>query len=377
LRAAYNRATALIMASYLEGFGLPVVEARRLGCPIILSDLAVFREVSEGADTVDFFKVGDADDLLGCLARAIQRGNRRAAPATADWPNWAQCAQQVYDMLSGGPWYRYYEPEEIVANAVPSDIGELRMLAPLTESEREYSIRYVNGPLLSDDGHELQISVAIRNLSSRVWTSKSSLRGGLEINVAPAIMDATGGLMEIDPPRSPIPFVMVPGQEIVFPIRIGTDWLARGAHFVDVVMVQELVTRFGEPQRIALNERPEPKHLEATSSLAATRLELLRGPWLVPGLEGAFLLLACVNTGTRQIEVSPDDITAQFQGRLFGAPWDETRLEIRIASSFARISPGEVGLLTVMIPEKAMRLGQCIRVWLSNAPQAELDVWMH
>ena len=378
LRAAYNRASALIMASHLEGFGLPVVEARRLGCPVILSDLAVFREVSEGADTVDFFQVGDAEGLLACINRAILRGDRNTGVASVEWPDWAQCAQQVYDMLSGGRWYKYYEPEELPANAIPSQIGEVRMLTPLSKADQQCSIRYVEGPLLSDEGHELQISVAVRNMSSRLWTSRSSLQGGMEINVAPAIIDGAGRLMEMDPPRSPIPFAMAPGQEIVFPIRVDIDWLARGAHFVDVVMVQELVTRFGQPLRIALNQRSDEGVTDtAISSLAAARLKLLRGPWLVPGLEGAFLLLACVNTGIHAIKVSPQDIGAQLQGELLGVPWEDRSLQVRIVSSFATIAPGEVGLLTLAISEDAMRLARCAQVWFRGNEEAALTIWMY
>ena len=43
LGSLYRQAAAVILASYAEGFGLPIVEAMRFGKPVIVSDLPVFR----------------------------------------------------------------------------------------------------------------------------------------------------------------------------------------------------------------------------------------------------------------------------------------------------------------------------------------------
>ncbi|NCD72405.1 glycosyltransferase family 4 protein [Mucilaginibacter agri] len=43
----YRTARALINASFYEGFGLPVIEAMASGCPIILSDIPPFKEITQ------------------------------------------------------------------------------------------------------------------------------------------------------------------------------------------------------------------------------------------------------------------------------------------------------------------------------------------
>lgn len=51
LAAVYSRATLLLATSEREGFGLPVAEALAAGCPVIATDLPVFREVAASAAT--------------------------------------------------------------------------------------------------------------------------------------------------------------------------------------------------------------------------------------------------------------------------------------------------------------------------------------
>jgi len=56
------RATALVSASRDEGFGLPQVEAMVLGTPVLLSDTAIFREISGPAG--GYFSPDDPSELV-------------------------------------------------------------------------------------------------------------------------------------------------------------------------------------------------------------------------------------------------------------------------------------------------------------------------
>lgn len=59
LAAWLGGARALLMPSFTEGFGLPIIEALGFGCPVIASDLPVFREI--GGDIPTFVKSDDRD----------------------------------------------------------------------------------------------------------------------------------------------------------------------------------------------------------------------------------------------------------------------------------------------------------------------------
>lgn len=48
-RTMLAQAAALLTASREEGYGLPVVEAQSAGCPVVLSDIPIFREIAPSA----------------------------------------------------------------------------------------------------------------------------------------------------------------------------------------------------------------------------------------------------------------------------------------------------------------------------------------
>jgi glycosyltransferase involved in cell wall biosynthesis len=87
-----SAATAVVIPSLAEGFGLPAVEAAACGAPLLLSDLPAHRETLEGAAL--FFPPKDADALAGLLARVSRdeglredlgaRARKAVAPLTWD-----------------------------------------------------------------------------------------------------------------------------------------------------------------------------------------------------------------------------------------------------------------------------------------------------
>jgi len=83
-------ARALLMPSFAEGFGLPVIEALQLGTPVIASDLPVFREIAG-----DIPQLLDPTDAPGWLAAvqafcidAPERARQLAMMAGFHAPSW-------------------------------------------------------------------------------------------------------------------------------------------------------------------------------------------------------------------------------------------------------------------------------------------------
>ena len=57
----YKNSKALVFPSYVEGFGLPIIEAQYYQLPVFASDIPVHREV--GGDSVIYFDIEDTADL--------------------------------------------------------------------------------------------------------------------------------------------------------------------------------------------------------------------------------------------------------------------------------------------------------------------------
>jgi glycosyltransferase involved in cell wall biosynthesis len=73
-RYLYHHALFCAAPSEYEGFGLPVAEAMAHGCPSVLSDIPVYREIAEGAAV--FIPLGSAERLAEGFA-ALAQGNVR------------------------------------------------------------------------------------------------------------------------------------------------------------------------------------------------------------------------------------------------------------------------------------------------------------
>ncbi len=103
----YAGASALVLPSLYEGFGLPVLEAMQLGCPVMASTAASLPEV--GADAALYFDPLNVDSLAACLLQVEDtdlmqrlRTAGRAHAATFSYQRCAQTTAATLNPLLGG-----------------------------------------------------------------------------------------------------------------------------------------------------------------------------------------------------------------------------------------------------------------------------------
>jgi glycosyltransferase involved in cell wall biosynthesis len=107
LRYFLSAAQTLVLPSFYEGFGLPVVEAMACGAPVIASNAGALPEVVGGAGLL--FDPGSVDALAAALERVLgdaslrrelsERGRARAAQFT--WSASARTAIAAFEEIAG------------------------------------------------------------------------------------------------------------------------------------------------------------------------------------------------------------------------------------------------------------------------------------
>jgi alpha-1,2-rhamnosyltransferase len=95
LEFAYANARALVFPSYVEGFGLPLVEAMQRGLPAMASDIPVFREI--GGEFMAYFDLADPQTLADRVTQFESSNEFPASRSVADWQwiGWREASQQL------------------------------------------------------------------------------------------------------------------------------------------------------------------------------------------------------------------------------------------------------------------------------------------
>ena len=99
LEYAYSHATALVFPSYVEGFGLPLVEAMQRGLPAMGSDIPVFREI--GGDYMAYFDLTDPQSLTS-LVIEMECSGKFPAPLGIEqwrWLSWREASAQLVQRI--------------------------------------------------------------------------------------------------------------------------------------------------------------------------------------------------------------------------------------------------------------------------------------
>lgn len=114
LEYAYANAKALVFPSYVEGFGLPLVEAMQRGLPVMASDIPVFREV--GGDFMAYFDLGSTQSLVD-LVQAFESSGVFPANRPVEawhWIGWKEASGQLIGGILDGLQTRTTAPPDQV-----------------------------------------------------------------------------------------------------------------------------------------------------------------------------------------------------------------------------------------------------------------------
>ena len=105
LNTLYSQATAFVFPSYYEGFGLPILEAMRCGCPISCSNIQVFKEISNNSCV--YFDPKNVQSIKRSIEKIVKSKKLQNKLIIKGYSNirkftWEKCAQEtikVYNSL--------------------------------------------------------------------------------------------------------------------------------------------------------------------------------------------------------------------------------------------------------------------------------------
>lgn len=96
-----SSATALVHASSEEGFGIPVIEAMSVGCPVVCSDIPIFKEIAGEAGL--FFEVGNHKQFAQQVEYAAAHRSQMHASlkGQANLFSWEKSADALAELITG------------------------------------------------------------------------------------------------------------------------------------------------------------------------------------------------------------------------------------------------------------------------------------
>ncbi len=99
LEYCYRSSRSLVYPSYVEGFGLPLVEAMQRCLPVMASDIPVFREI--GGDFVAYFDPDQPQTLVALIMDFEKKGIFPAARKLEEWSwlNWEDSAKLFFNAI--------------------------------------------------------------------------------------------------------------------------------------------------------------------------------------------------------------------------------------------------------------------------------------
>jgi glycosyltransferase involved in cell wall biosynthesis len=99
LEKIYSISTAQIVASYAEGFGLPLIEAAWYKLPVIARDIPVFREVA--GEHAHYFNASTAQELAQSISGWLDlyKNNQHPSSEKMPWLTWSQSATDLFECV--------------------------------------------------------------------------------------------------------------------------------------------------------------------------------------------------------------------------------------------------------------------------------------
>ncbi|MCB2183985.1 MAG: glycosyltransferase family 4 protein [Desulfobulbaceae bacterium] len=99
LEYCYSHAKALLFPSFVEGFGLPIIESLEKKLPVIAGDTPIHREI--GGDNIGYCDISNPEDLMNIIEDIEENGfgNVPMVDEQYRWLSWAESSDMLYEKI--------------------------------------------------------------------------------------------------------------------------------------------------------------------------------------------------------------------------------------------------------------------------------------
>lgn len=235
----YKKSDALISASHIEGFGLPVVESAYFKTPAIVPDIPVFRDVANTNSTL-FYNPSTPSSLVS----AIVNFNDQKKSLLASFEenkyevlSWEESAEQLVGKVLCDDWYCNYKPKSNLKNS--DKIATLNCVGKINPDQVSFEFLQVSDLEPSGDDRFYKCTIKTISRSKLVLSSKGpAMNEHLGVFLGTRIIQEDGTLVDYPGNRSSIPLVMVPDLAYYISVKIDKEELQAGRSF-QVQFIQE------------------------------------------------------------------------------------------------------------------------------------------
>ena len=100
LNYCYKNSKMLLFPSFIEGFGLPIIESLNNKLPVMASDIPIHREIGNGH--IDYFNINNSDDLTEKIIDIEKNGIPEYLKIKADfkWLTWYESTEELFRKIN-------------------------------------------------------------------------------------------------------------------------------------------------------------------------------------------------------------------------------------------------------------------------------------
>lgn len=233
LMEAFDASEGLIMASFSEGFGLPIIEYSQTGKQIILNDIEIFREISQYSSNTIFYEKNSPESLKNIIRNLLAKSNAFTLSYPSKTRSWTEASEQLMGLVWSNNCYKKYHPKAYSFKINEKEIdNEGRNFQDLTNIN--VSLEFDPTPRFDASENTLSFSLKVINNSKKCILSNKLFEVDYEFKIVSSFIDFRDLKIENSDIVLSAPFALLPSKELLLRLDIPMERIISGIRFLNI-----------------------------------------------------------------------------------------------------------------------------------------------